>query len=133
MKCSFRVSLARHSWTGNYVPYRYNLDAFVPVNSVLTDHMDPSIFTVLTAPTDTPGVACADFVIFPPRWYVSCMCRQCLPPSACLRACSTLMVLRKSLSLLACARLVRRLVAEHTFRPPYYHRNCQSALTCDAG
>ncbi|CAI0408333.1 unnamed protein product [Linum tenue] len=41
---------------------------------------------VLTAPTDKPGVALLDFVIFPPRW----------------------------------------LVAEHTFRPPYYHRNCMS-------
>lgn len=42
--------------------------------------------SVLTAPTDKPGVALLDFVIFPPRW----------------------------------------LVAEHTFRPPYYHRNCMS-------
>jgi len=74
------------AWTGNYVPYRYNLDLFVPVNSVKEDHMDPSIFTVLTCPTTEVGVACCDFVIFPPRW----------------------------------------LVAEHTFRPPYFHRNCMS-------
>jgi homogentisate 1,2-dioxygenase len=58
------------AWFGNYVPYRYNLDAFAPVNSVRVDHMDPSIFTVLTCPTTEPGVACADFVIFPPRWAV---------------------------------------------------------------
>lgn len=32
---------------------------------------DPSIFTVLTAKSDTPGVAVADFVIFPPRWAVA--------------------------------------------------------------
>ena len=44
------------------------------------------ICAVLTAPTDKPGVALLDFVIFPPRW----------------------------------------LVAEHTFLPPYYHRNCMS-------
>jgi homogentisate 1,2-dioxygenase len=31
---------------------------------------DPSIYTVLTSKTDTPGVAAADFVIFPPRWMV---------------------------------------------------------------
>ena len=31
---------------------------------------DPSIFTVLTCPTTKPGVAAADFVIFPPRWCV---------------------------------------------------------------
>ena len=34
------------------------------------DHPDPSIYTVLTAPTSTPGVALCDFVIFPPRWMV---------------------------------------------------------------
>uniref|UniRef100_A0A6M2F9Q8 Homogentisate 1,2-dioxygenase n=1 Tax=Populus davidiana TaxID=266767 RepID=A0A6M2F9Q8_9ROSI len=74
------------AWHGNYVPYKYDLNKFCPYNTVLFDHSDPSINTVLTAPTDKPGVALLDFVIFPPRW----------------------------------------LVAEHTFRPPYYHRNCMS-------
>lgn len=74
------------AWHGNYVPYKYDLSKFCPFNTVLVDHGDPSINTVLTAPTDKPGVALLDFVIFPPRW----------------------------------------LVAEHTFRPPYYHRNCMS-------
>ena len=32
---------------------------------------DPSIFTVLTCPSLKPGVAIADFVIFPPRWSVA--------------------------------------------------------------
>lgn len=32
---------------------------------------DPSIFTVLTAKSVRPGVAIADFVIFPPRWGVA--------------------------------------------------------------
>ncbi|PKI37681.1 hypothetical protein CRG98_041974 [Punica granatum] len=74
------------AWHGNYVPYKYDLSKFCPYNTVLFDHSDPSINTVLTAPTEKPGVALLDFVIFPPRW----------------------------------------LVAEHTFRPPYYHRNCMS-------
>ncbi|KAL6554190.1 hypothetical protein OROMI_019863 [Orobanche minor] len=74
------------AWHGNYVPYKYDLSKFCPYNTVLIDHGDPSINTVLTAPTDRPGVALLDFVIFPPKW----------------------------------------LVAEHTFRPPYYHRNCMS-------
>ncbi|KAI3910088.1 hypothetical protein MKW98_031229 [Papaver atlanticum] len=74
------------AWHGNYVPYKYDLHKFCPFNTVLIDHGDPSVNTVLTAPTDKPGVALLDFVIFPPRW----------------------------------------LVAEHTFRPPYYHRNCMS-------
>jgi len=58
------------AWFGNYVPYKYNLANFVAVNSVTKDHMDPSIFTVLTCPTTEPGVAAVDFVIFPPRWSV---------------------------------------------------------------
>jgi len=74
------------AWHGNFVPYKYNLARFNAMNSVTFDHPDPSIFTVLTCPSNEPGVAVADFVIFPPRWAV----------------------------------------AEHTFRPPYYHRNCMS-------
>lgn len=58
------------SWHGNYVPYRYDLKKFCPVFSVGYDHLDPSIFTVLTAQTLEPGVAVCDFVIFPPRWNV---------------------------------------------------------------
>jgi len=58
------------AWRGNYVPYKYNLDTFVPVNAVVRDHIDPSIFTVLTCQSLSPGVAVADFVIFPPRFAV---------------------------------------------------------------
>lgn len=57
-------------WFGNYYPYKYNFADFVAVNSVTVDHMDPSIFTVLTSQTNTPGVALLDIVIFPPRWSV---------------------------------------------------------------
>ncbi|TPX56958.1 homogentisate 1,2-dioxygenase [Powellomyces hirtus] len=74
------------AWHGNYAPYKYDLRRFCTVNAVSFDHLDPSIFTVLTCRSNTPGVAIADFVIFPPRW----------------------------------------MVAENTFRPPYYHRNCMS-------
>lgn len=73
-------------WHGNYAPYKYDLKLFNTINSVSFDHTDPSIFTVLTSPSEMPGVANVDFVIFPPRW----------------------------------------LVAEKTFRPPYYHRNMMS-------
>eukprot|EP00162_Nutomonas_longa_P014578 comp22026_c0_seq2/m.50716 comp22026_c0_seq2/g.50716 ORF comp22026_c0_seq2/g.50716 comp22026_c0_seq2/m.50716 type:complete len:297 (-) comp22026_c0_seq2:1115-2005(-) len=58
------------AWHGNYAPYKYDLDRFCVVNAVLYDHLDPSIFTVLTCPSDEPGTAVADFVIFPPRWCV---------------------------------------------------------------
>jgi len=71
------------AWHGTYYPYKYNLDDFVTINSVSKDHPDPSIFTVLTAPTDEEGTPLCDLVIFPPRW----------------------------------------MVADGTFRPPYYHRN----------
>jgi homogentisate 1,2-dioxygenase len=74
------------AWHGNYTPYKYDLARFNVINTVSFDHPDPSIFTVLTSPSEIPGVANVDFVIFPPRW----------------------------------------MVAEHTFRPPYYHRNCMS-------
>jgi homogentisate 1,2-dioxygenase len=71
------------AWHGNYAPYKYDLAKFNVINTVSFDHPDPSIFTVLTSPSDTPGLANCDFAIFPPRW----------------------------------------MVAEGTFRPPYFHRN----------
>ncbi len=74
------------AWHGNYAPYAYDLKRFNTINTVSFDHPDPSIFTVLTAPSAIPGQANVDFVIFPERW----------------------------------------MVAEHTFRPPYYHRNVMS-------
>jgi len=74
------------AWHGNYAPYKYDLATFSPVGAILFDHPDPSIFTVLTAPSGEEGTANVDFVIFPPRW----------------------------------------LVAENTFRPPWYHRNIMS-------
>ncbi len=57
-------------WHGNYAPYKYDLRRFNTIGSISYDHPDPSIFTVLTSPSDTAGVANLDFVIFPPRWLV---------------------------------------------------------------
>jgi len=74
------------AWHGNLAPCRYDLTRFNTINTVSFDHPDPSIFTVLTAPSETPGTANCDFVIFPPRW----------------------------------------MVAEDTFRPPWFHRNVMS-------
>jgi homogentisate 1,2-dioxygenase len=71
------------AWHGNYAPYKYDMALFNCINTVSFDHPDPSIFTVLTAPSGLPGTANVDFAIFPPRW----------------------------------------MVAEHTFRPPWFHRN----------
>jgi homogentisate 1,2-dioxygenase len=59
------------AWHGNLAPCRYDLRRFNAVNTVSYDHPDPSIFTVLTSPSDTPGTANCDFVIFPPRWTVA--------------------------------------------------------------
>jgi homogentisate 1,2-dioxygenase len=58
------------AWHGNYAPYKYDLRKFAPVGPVLFDHADPSIFTVLTAPSETPGTANIDFVLFSDRWLV---------------------------------------------------------------
>jgi len=74
------------AWHGNLVPFKYDTAHFMAIGSISFDHADPSIFTVLTSPSDTPGTANCDFVIFPPRW----------------------------------------MVAEDTFRPPWYHRNLMS-------
>ncbi len=59
------------AWHGNYAPYKYDLRRFSPVGPLLFDHADPSIFTVLTAPSETPGTANVDFVCFPDRWTVA--------------------------------------------------------------
>lgn len=74
------------AWHGNCTPCKYDLSLFNTINTVSYDHPDPSIFTVLTSPSDTAGTANVDFVIFPPRW----------------------------------------MVAENTFRPPWFHRNLMS-------
>ncbi|MBF9032974.1 homogentisate 1,2-dioxygenase [Rhodobacterales bacterium HKCCE2091] len=76
------------AWHGNYAPYKYDLEAYCPVGAILFDHPDPSIFTVLTAPSGSPGTANIDFVLFRERW----------------------------------------MVAEDTFRPPWYHKNIMSEL-----
>lgn len=58
------------AWHGNYVPYKYDLRKFNTMGTVSYDHPDPSIYTVLTSPSATPGTANIDFVVFPPRWLV---------------------------------------------------------------
>ncbi|MCG6871082.1 MAG: homogentisate 1,2-dioxygenase [Gammaproteobacteria bacterium] len=74
------------AWVGTSFPYKYDLARFNTMGSVSYDHPDPSIYTVLSSPSDMPGTANADFVIFPGRW----------------------------------------MVAEDTFRPPWFHRNFMS-------
>ena len=59
------------AWHGNYAPYKYDLRTFSPVGAIGFDHPDPSIFTVLTSPSETAGTANIDFVIFPERWAVA--------------------------------------------------------------
>jgi homogentisate 1,2-dioxygenase len=59
------------AWHGTYYPYKYDLGRFNTIGTISHDHPDPSIFTVLTAPSSAPGTAVADFVIFPPRWAVA--------------------------------------------------------------
>lgn len=55
----------------SYVPYKYDLDAFIVVGSLNKDHMDPSIFTILTARSKTPGVALCDVAMIKDRWDVA--------------------------------------------------------------
>ncbi|MFG2875755.1 homogentisate 1,2-dioxygenase [Streptomyces sp. NPDC048337] len=58
------------AWHGTHTPYVYDLRRFNVLGSISYDHPDPSIFTVLTSPSDTPGLAGVDFVVFAPRWLV---------------------------------------------------------------
>jgi homogentisate 1,2-dioxygenase len=58
------------AWHGNYAPYKYDTANYMVIGTISHDHPDPSIFTVLTSPTDAPGLANCDFVIFAPRWLV---------------------------------------------------------------
>jgi len=58
------------AWHGNYAPFKYDLSKFCTVNSVSFDHLDPSIFTVITCQSAKPGIAVCDLAIFPPRWSV---------------------------------------------------------------
>jgi len=74
--CFFDCALDRSpldvvAWHGNYAPYTYNLRDFSPLGALRFDHPDPSIFTVLTAPSSESGVANVDFAIFPERWQVA--------------------------------------------------------------
>ncbi len=59
------------AWHGNYAPFKYDLRRFNAVGSISFDHPDPSIFSVLSAPSETPGASNVDFVIFPERWAVA--------------------------------------------------------------
>ena len=91
---TFHESFIDHSpldvvaWHGNYCAYKYDLRTYSPVGAILFDHPDPSIFTVLTAPSGQEGTANIDFVLFRERW----------------------------------------MVAEHSFRPPWYHKNIMSEM-----
>ncbi|KAJ1302530.1 hypothetical protein OPQ81_002847 [Rhizoctonia solani] len=59
------------AYHGNYIPYKYALEKFVNVGSISKDHIDPSIFCVLTARSKTVGAPLTDFLIFSPRWDVA--------------------------------------------------------------
>ncbi len=58
------------AWHGNYYPYKYDLRDYSPIGSISFDHPDPSIFTVLTSPSELDGTANVDFVVFKERWLV---------------------------------------------------------------
>jgi homogentisate 1,2-dioxygenase len=54
--CDYKHSVFNTvAWWGNYVPFKYNLDNFNTIGTISFDHPDPSIFTVLSSPTDEAG------------------------------------------------------------------------------
>ncbi|KAL4928604.1 RmlC-like cupin domain-containing protein [Aspergillus undulatus] len=58
------------AWHGTYYPFKYDLGKFMPMGSTLYDHQDPSIYTVLTCPSDKPDHPAIDFHVLGPRWMV---------------------------------------------------------------
>ena len=58
------------AWHGNLAPCKYDLAKFMAIGTISFDHPDPSINTVLTAPSGPLGLANLDLAIFPPRWLV---------------------------------------------------------------
>ena len=56
---------------GNLAPYRYELRRFCALGPVIFDHPDPSIWTLLSSPSDTPGTANLDFILFREHWRVA--------------------------------------------------------------
>ncbi|KAJ3539636.1 hypothetical protein NM208_g5405 [Fusarium decemcellulare] len=58
------------AWHGTYYPFKYDLAKFSPIGSLLVDHPDPSIYTVLTCPSDKSATAAADICLAGPRWVV---------------------------------------------------------------
>ena len=58
------------AWHGSLAPMKYDTAHFMTIGSISFDHPDPSIFTVLTSPSETPGTANLDFVVFCDRWLV---------------------------------------------------------------
>ena len=59
------------AWHGNLAPYRYELRRFCALGPVIFDHPDPSIWTLLSSPSDTPGTANLDFILFREHWRVA--------------------------------------------------------------
>ncbi|KAI0506021.1 homogentisate 1,2-dioxygenase [Xylaria bambusicola] len=61
------------AWHGTCYPYKYDLARFCVMGNTLFDHHDPSLYTVLTAPSygKAPGTAVMDFAVVPPRWQVA--------------------------------------------------------------
>lgn len=60
------------AWHGTNYPYKYDLARFCVLGNLLFDEHDPSLYTVLTAPSyGEPGIAVVDFAIVPPRWMVA--------------------------------------------------------------
>jgi homogentisate 1,2-dioxygenase len=76
------------AWHGNYCAGEIRSADLLPGRRDPVRPPDPSIFTVLTAPSGVEGTANIDFVLFRERW----------------------------------------MVAENTFRPPWYHKNIMSEL-----
>lgn len=58
------------AWHGRYSPYKYDLSHFSHLTAN-TDQLDPTAYTVLTAPSKWPGVSLVDFCVFGEKYAVA--------------------------------------------------------------
>ena len=58
------------AWRGSLYPYKYDLHRFVAMSTSTVDHPDPSIFSLLTSPSDPILGPNFDIMAITPRWVV---------------------------------------------------------------
>lgn len=104
------------AWHGNYVPFKYDLDKFMVVNTVSFDHcvsvlrkLRYLLHSLIHERIDTRFLYTRLFLLQDPSIFTVLTC-----PSGKIGTAAADFVIFPP----------RWSMQEHTFRPPYYHRKC---------